>query len=147
MFCKYDHKRSRDWEEQIGFHTRLFVQRKVSRPMYARRAGIRFGCLNMVLEIAEQPLTQPQVIILDLAPAYSQKLDNKMPTVSLISTVPSYVTKEEDNSLCASTPASFSDLPPILVHQEGNVSITLDPPVEGFSAEDAAQGTLYLISR
>lgn len=70
-----------------------------------------------------------------------------MPTVSLISTVPSYVTKEEDSSLCASTPASFSDLPPILAHQEENVSVILDPPVEGFSAEDAAQGTLYLISR
>ena len=70
-----------------------------------------------------------------------------MPTVSLTATVPSYVTTEEESSLCASTPTSFSDLPPILAHQEENVSVTLDPLVEGFSAEDAAQGTLYIISR
>lgn len=70
-----------------------------------------------------------------------------MPTVSLISAVPSYVTKEENDSLSASTPSSFSDLPPILAHLEKNVSVTLDPPVEGFSAEDAAHGTLYVISR
>ncbi len=70
-----------------------------------------------------------------------------MPTVSLVTAVPSYVTKEENDSLSASTPSSFADLPPILSHLEKNVSVTLDPPIEGFSAEDTAHGTLYVISR
>ncbi|KAK2460936.1 hypothetical protein APHAL10511_007406 [Amanita phalloides] len=69
-----------------------------------------------------------------------------MPAVSLISAVPRYVTKEERNVLNASTPSSFIDLPPILYHKEEGVSVTLDPTLEGFTADDAAHGTLYIIS-
>ncbi|KAF8633100.1 hypothetical protein AX15_001517 [Amanita polypyramis BW_CC] len=65
-----------------------------------------------------------------------------MPVVSLISSVPSFILKDEN----ISTPPSFIDLPPTLSYKEGNVSVTLDPPIEGFTEEDAAQGTLYVIS-
>ncbi|KDQ57298.1 hypothetical protein JAAARDRAFT_35936 [Jaapia argillacea MUCL 33604] len=68
-----------------------------------------------------------------------------MPAVTLTSTIPKFISPEEHKTLVTSTPASFSDIPPVLRHQEHNVSITLEPPVEGFSPEDAAQGTLYVI--
>ncbi|KAM6504302.1 Regulator of volume decrease after cellular swelling domain containing protein [Amanita muscaria] len=69
-----------------------------------------------------------------------------MPTVSLISSVPHSVTKEESDSLSTSTPTSFNDLPPILAHKEDDVSVTFDPPVAGFSEQDGAHGTLHVLS-
>ncbi|KAF8623633.1 hypothetical protein AX17_007333 [Amanita inopinata Kibby_2008] len=69
-----------------------------------------------------------------------------MPAASLISVVPRFVSKEEHRSLIASTPSSFNDLPPVLEHREDNVSVALDPPLEGFTEQDAVQGTLYVIS-
>ena len=36
---------------------------------------------------------------------------------------------------------------PVLRHKEDNVSVTLDPPLDGFSAQDAANGSLYVIER
>ena len=70
-----------------------------------------------------------------------------MPVVKLITTVPLSVSPEEHRNLVASTPNSFQDIPPILRHREDNVSIILDPPLEGFSTEDAVQGTLYVLTR
>lgn len=70
-----------------------------------------------------------------------------MPAATLISAVPTFVSPEEHRTLVGSTPASFNDILPVLRHKEDNVSITLDPPFEGFTAEDGAQGVLYVIER
>ena len=72
---------------------------------------------------------------------------SKMPPVTLISSLPPYISPEEHAQITGSTPASFSDIPSVLRHKEENVSAILTPPVEGFSAEDGAQGTLYIIDR
>ncbi|KAF7297148.1 hypothetical protein MIND_00947800 [Mycena indigotica] len=68
-----------------------------------------------------------------------------MPSCTLISAVPSFISREEHTAIVAQTPASFNDIPPVLCHQEENVRVTLDPPLEGFSTEDASHGTLYVI--
>ncbi|KAF7330343.1 hypothetical protein MVEN_02472600 [Mycena venus] len=68
-----------------------------------------------------------------------------MPSATLISSVPTFVSREEHTNIAAETPISFTDIPPVLRHKEENVSATLDPPLDGFSAEDGAQGTLYII--
>jgi hypothetical protein len=70
-----------------------------------------------------------------------------MPSVTLSTSVPTSVSLEEHRALVGSTPASFNDIPPILRHKEENVSVTLDPPLDGFSEQDGAQGTLYVIER
>ena len=70
-----------------------------------------------------------------------------MPSVALIQAVPKFVSEQEYQSLIASTPSSFNDLPPVVKRQEENVSVVLDPPVDGFSAEDAAKGTLLVLTR
>ncbi|KAG5636085.1 hypothetical protein H0H81_009164 [Sphagnurus paluster] len=69
-----------------------------------------------------------------------------MPAVTLINAVPKFSSPEEHLAIVGSTPASFSDIPPILRHQEENVTIKLDPAVEGFNDEDGAQGSLYVIT-
>ncbi|KAF8515383.1 regulator of volume decrease after cellular swelling-domain-containing protein [Hysterangium stoloniferum] len=66
-----------------------------------------------------------------------------MPVV-LILLPPRSISPAEHHQLVASTPASFSDIPPILRHKEENVSVSLDPLLEGFEAEDGAKGTLYV---
>ncbi|ETW82899.1 hypothetical protein HETIRDRAFT_416935 [Heterobasidion irregulare TC 32-1] len=68
-----------------------------------------------------------------------------MPPITLISSLPPYISPEEHAQITVSTPASFSDIPSVLRHKEENVSAILTPPVEDFSAEDGAQGTLYVI--
>jgi len=70
-----------------------------------------------------------------------------MPAVNLISTVPVFVSPEEHVTAVASTPNSFSDIQPVIRHKEENVSVTLDPPLEGFSDGTAVQGTLYVLTR
>ncbi|KAJ6577345.1 regulator of volume decrease after cellular swelling-domain-containing protein [Mycena capillaripes] len=70
-----------------------------------------------------------------------------MPSATLISSVPTFVSREEHTDIAAETPVSFTDIPPILRHKEDNVSVTLDPPLDGFSPQDGAQGTLYIIER
>ncbi|KAF7375141.1 hypothetical protein MSAN_00400500 [Mycena sanguinolenta] len=70
-----------------------------------------------------------------------------MPSATLITSVPHFVSREEHTHIATETPASFTDIPPVLRHKEENVSATLDPPLDGFSAEDGAQGTLYIIER
>ncbi|KAJ7746613.1 regulator of volume decrease after cellular swelling-domain-containing protein [Mycena metata] len=68
-----------------------------------------------------------------------------MPSATLITSVPHFVSREEHTSIAAETPVSFTDIPPVLRHKEDNVSVTLDPPLDGFSAQDGTQGTLYII--
>jgi chloride channel, nucleotide-sensitive, 1A len=70
-----------------------------------------------------------------------------MPSVQLIASVPSFVSSEEHKNLVAATPSSFTDIPPVVRHIEKDVSISLDPAVEGFSPEDCAVGTLYVLER
>lgn len=70
-----------------------------------------------------------------------------MSPIAIVDTLPRYISPDEHKTMIASTPASFSDIPPVLRHQEDNVSITLEPPVEGFTTEECAKGTLYIIER
>ncbi|KAI1797484.1 regulator of volume decrease after cellular swelling-domain-containing protein [Ganoderma leucocontextum] len=65
--------------------------------------------------------------------------------IGLITALPTHISPEEHKNISASTPASFADIPPVLRHKEENVSITLEPPLHGFSSEDGALGTLYVI--
>lgn len=67
-----------------------------------------------------------------------------MPSVNLVSAVPTFVSSEEHKTLVASTPASFNDIPPVLRHKEDNVVVTLNPPLDTF---DGATGTLYVLTR
>lgn len=70
-----------------------------------------------------------------------------MPAVNLITALPTFVSQEEHRALVASTPTSFNDIPPVLRHQEDNVSVKLDPAIEGFTDEDGAKGTLLVLTR
>lgn len=70
-----------------------------------------------------------------------------MAPITIISSPPRSVTAAEHRQLIASTPASFSDIPPVLRHKEESVAVSLDPPLEGFSPEDSAKGTLYVTER
>lgn len=65
----------------------------------------------------------------------------------IITTAPNFVSPEEHRNVVASTPSSFSDIPPVLRHKQDNVSVTLDPPLDGFTPEDGANGVLYIIER
>ena len=67
--------------------------------------------------------------------------------IGLITTLPTFISPEEHKNISASTPASFADIPPVLRHKQENVSVTLDPPLQGFSSEDGKSGTLYVIER
>ena len=64
-----------------------------------------------------------------------------------ITELPPFATPEEHQALTGTTPASFSEIRPVLRHKEENVSITLDPPLEGFSSEDGVRGTLFIIEK
>ncbi|KAL0063674.1 hypothetical protein AAF712_009366 [Marasmius tenuissimus] len=68
-----------------------------------------------------------------------------MTAVTVITAVPQFISADEHKTLVGSTPTSFNDIPPVLRHKEENVSVSLDPPLAGFSDEDAAKGTLYVI--
>ncbi|KDQ14362.1 hypothetical protein BOTBODRAFT_32820 [Botryobasidium botryosum FD-172 SS1] len=68
-----------------------------------------------------------------------------MAPVTVISSLPKFVAPSVHGELISSTPASFSDIPPVLRHQEENVSIRLLPAIEEISEEDCKVGTLYVI--
>ncbi|KAH9924235.1 regulator of volume decrease after cellular swelling-domain-containing protein [Amylocystis lapponica] len=68
-----------------------------------------------------------------------------MAPITLITALPAYISLEEHRNIVASTPASFTDIPPVLRHKEENVSITIDPPVDGLTAADCANGTLHIL--
>lgn len=70
-----------------------------------------------------------------------------MPSVNLITALPNFVSPDEHRALVGSTPTSFNDIPPVLRYKEENVSVSLDPPLDGFTGPDSAQGTLYVITR
>jgi chloride channel, nucleotide-sensitive, 1A len=70
-----------------------------------------------------------------------------MPAVSLITSLPKFISVEEYRVVSASTPSSFSEIPPVLRHQEDNVAVSFDPTLEGLSIDDCAKGTLYVVER
>lgn len=70
-----------------------------------------------------------------------------MSSVTLIDALPKFITPDEHRELTGTTPASFSDIPPVLRHKEDIASARFDPPVEGFTQEDGTKGTLYVIER
>lgn len=70
-----------------------------------------------------------------------------MPGILFIDAVPNHVSVEEHGSLTGATPASFSDIPPVLRQKVDNVRLTFDPPLDGISPEADALGTLYIIER
>ncbi|CAK5268610.1 unnamed protein product [Mycena citricolor] len=67
-----------------------------------------------------------------------------MPAATLIQSLPNFISRENHTALVSQTPSSFNDIPPVVCHIEQNVSVTLDPPLDGF-AQSNAQGTLYVI--
>lgn len=70
-----------------------------------------------------------------------------MPGVNLITSLPTFISLEEHRNIVGSTPTSFNDIPPVLRHQEENVSVKLNPEIEDFTEEDGARGTLFVITR
>ena len=70
-----------------------------------------------------------------------------MPAVTFIDAIPNHISVEDHRQLTGATPVSFSDIPPVLKHKVNDVSVAFDPPLDGFSAEDSARGTLYIIER
>ncbi|VDC04809.1 unnamed protein product [Peniophora sp. CBMAI 1063] len=68
-----------------------------------------------------------------------------MSAVTLIDSLPKFITPDEHRELTGTTPASFSDIPPVLRHKEETASVRFEPPVEGFTQEDGTKGTLYVI--
>ena len=70
-----------------------------------------------------------------------------MPAVTFIDAIPNHISEEDHRSLTGATPVSFSDIPPVLRHKVNDVAVTFDPPLDGFSGEDSARGTLYIIER
>ncbi|CAG7849511.1 SubName: Full=Uncharacterized protein {ECO:0000313/EMBL:KIM27556.1} [Serendipita indica DSM 11827] len=69
-----------------------------------------------------------------------------MPGVLIITSLPRFVSQEEHRELTSSTPASFSEIPAVLYYQEQNASITLDPPLDGMTEQDCANGIVYVLS-
>ncbi|KAF8838583.1 hypothetical protein BDN67DRAFT_907062 [Paxillus ammoniavirescens] len=68
-----------------------------------------------------------------------------MVSATIITAVPKFVSPEEHRNIVGSTPTSFNDILPVLRHQEVNVSISLDPPLDEFTMEDGTNGVLYVI--
>lgn len=68
-----------------------------------------------------------------------------MPGISFTDAIPNHVSVEEHRTLTGVTPTSFGDIPPVLRQKVDNVRLTFDPSLDGFSTEDGAQGTLYII--
>lgn len=70
-----------------------------------------------------------------------------MPAINPISALPTFVSPEDHKNIVASTPASFTDIPPVLRYKEDDVSVSLDPSLDGFTEQDLKHGTLYVLTR
>lgn len=70
-----------------------------------------------------------------------------MPAITIITSISRFITPEEHTIRTGSTPASFSDIPPVLRHKEDNVRVSLDPPITELSEEELSKGTLYVVER
>lgn len=119
----------------------------VARGSCGRRAATTEKTIHTALrELISDLRSRPDLFQPVPQPHPRLKLSNMAPIV-VIDALPKFTTPEEHRSLVASTPASFSDIPPVLRHKEDNVSITLDPTLDSFSTEDCASGTLYVLER
>lgn len=83
-----------------------------------------------------------------LAVALNSTTDHRDSAMALvvITSVPNHVSEDQHRELISSTPPSFSEISPVLCYREENISVALDPPLQDFSEEDGATGTLYLLS-
>ncbi|KAG7448118.1 uncharacterized protein BT62DRAFT_947043 [Guyanagaster necrorhizus] len=63
--------------------------------------------------------------------------------VHLTSILPRFSTLEEHATIVSSTPQNFSDIPPVLRHEQKEVNVTFDAPLEGKA--EWLHGTLYVI--
>ncbi|TFK97011.1 regulator of volume decrease after cellular swelling-domain-containing protein [Pterulicium gracile] len=61
--------------------------------------------------------------------------------ISLIDSLPAFISVADHHALQTSTPASFADIPSVLRLQKDGVDVLFDPPMEG---GDAKQGSLYI---
>ena len=68
-----------------------------------------------------------------------------MPAVTVINTLPHFVTPQEHADIVSRTPETFSDIPPVLRQKRENVTIAFDPPIPEFT--DDNKGTLYVVER
>lgn len=94
-------------------------------------------------------LLNNQGLITDISKNKYDQTDLTSTTMStvIITSVPDCVSPEEHRSIVASTPSSFSNIPPVLRHKEENVSAILDPPLDEFTPDDGTNGVLYVIER
>jgi hypothetical protein len=67
--------------------------------------------------------------------------------LTLVDVVPAHVSPEEHKNIVGSTPASFTDIPPVLRWKEEGVGVALDPALDGWSEEDGKEGTLFVLER
>ena len=67
--------------------------------------------------------------------------------IVIIDSLPHFVSEEEHRTLTSSTPESFSDIPPVVRHQQSAVSIKFEPPLQELTSDDLKDGTLYVIER
>ncbi|KAG8906058.1 hypothetical protein FRB99_007715 [Tulasnella sp. 403] len=67
-----------------------------------------------------------------------------MPAITVITSLPPYITAQEHSQITSKTPEDFSSIPPVLRHKQENVSVQLEPPIPELSS-DNAKGTLYVI--
>ncbi|KAL7417318.1 regulator of volume decrease after cellular swelling-domain-containing protein [Mrakia frigida] len=63
--------------------------------------------------------------------------------LSPISQPPRFISQENWNALTSETPSSFASIPPIIRHQQENVTITFSPDWEGYG-EQGLKGTLFV---
>ncbi|KAK7454486.1 hypothetical protein VKT23_011241 [Stygiomarasmius scandens] len=62
--------------------------------------------------------------------------------LTLVSSVPAFVSPTEHTSIVSTTPTSFNDIPPVLRLKQENVRVSFDPPLQNLPDE---AGTLYII--
>jgi nucleotide-sensitive chloride channel 1A len=67
--------------------------------------------------------------------------------ISIIETLPEFISEDEHRTRTSSTPNSFADIPPVLRHSQSNVSIKFEPPIQELTADDLKGGTLYVLER
>jgi nucleotide-sensitive chloride channel 1A len=67
-----------------------------------------------------------------------------MPSATIIDALPTFISPEEHRAAVQSTPSSFSDIPPVLRHEEKDISVSFDPALEGLSHQT---GNLYIAER
>lgn len=65
--------------------------------------------------------------------------------ISIISSLPIFISEEEHRTRTSSTPESFADIPPVLKHQQRDVTVKFDPPIQELSPDELKGGTLYVV--